>query len=95
MLELINSGEKIDSIIFDPPRKGIDEISFVKTSESGIKEIVYISCNPSTFARDAEILNRLQGYNLEKVQPVDMFPGTSHTEVVGRFYKKIMNFKAE
>ena len=87
MLELINSGEKIDSIIFDPPRKGIDELSLLKTSEAGIKEIIYISCNPSTFARDAEILNR-QGYTLEKVQPVDMFPGTSHTEVVGRFIKK-------
>ncbi len=87
MLELINSGEKIDSIIFDPPRKGIDELSLLKTSEAGIKEIIYISCNPSTFARDAEILNK-QGYTLEKVQPVDMFPGTSHTEVVGRFIKK-------
>ena len=87
MLELINSGEKIDSIIFDPPRKGIDELSLLKTSEAGIKEIIYISCNPSTFARDAEILNK-QGYTLEKVHPVDMFPGTSHTEVVGRFIKK-------
>ena len=86
MLELINIGKKVDAIIFDPPRKGIEEKSLIKTAESGIKEIVYISCNPSTFARDAEILTRL-GYKIDEVQPVDMFPGTAHTEVVGRFYK--------
>jgi DNA polymerase III subunit beta len=86
MLELINAGKRVDAIIFDPPRKGIEEKSLIKTAESGIKEIVYISCNPSTFARDAEILSRL-GYKIDEVQPVDMFPGTSHTEVVGRFYK--------
>lgn len=86
MLELINIGKKVDAIIFDPPRKGIEEKSLIKTVESGIKEIVYISCNPSTFARDAEILTRL-GYKIDEVQPVDMFPGTAHTEVVGRFYK--------
>lgn len=86
MLELISSGKQVDAVIFDPPRKGIEEKSLLKTAESGIKEIVYISCNPSTFARDAEILSRL-GYKIDEVQPVDMFPGTSHTEVVGRFYK--------
>lgn len=86
MLELIRNGHRIDGVIFDPPRKGIEEESLIKTSESGIKEIVYISCNPSTFARDAEILTRL-GYKIDEVQPVDMFPGTAHTEVVGRFYK--------
>lgn len=79
--ELIKKGEKVDAIIFDPPRKGIDESSLLKVAESNIKEIVYISCNPSTFARDAEILSR-QGYTLEKVQPVDMFPGTAHVELV-------------
>lgn len=86
MLELISKREKVDAVIFDPPRKGIDEKSLIKTAESGIKEIVYISCNPSTFARDAEILSRL-GYKIDEVQPVDMFPGTAHTEVVGRFYR--------
>lgn len=86
MLDLINRGERVDAVIFDPPRKGIEEESLIKTAESGIREIVYISCNPSTFARDAEILSRL-GYKIDEVQPVDMFPGTAHTEVVGRFYK--------
>ena len=84
--ELIKSGKEIDAIIFDPPRKGIDENSLVATAKKDIKELVYISCNPSTFARDAEILTRY-GYKIDTVQPVDMFPGTSHIEVVGRFYK--------
>jgi 23S rRNA (uracil1939-C5)-methyltransferase len=88
LVELLNSQEKIDSIIFDPPRKGIEEKTLHSVGEMGIKEIVYISCNPSTFARDADILNKI-GYALLKVQPVDMFPQTSHIEVVGKFVKRI------
>lgn len=79
--------EAVDSIILDPPRKGIDEESLLNITKVGIKEIVYISCNPSTFARDIEILER-EGYNLVRVKPVDMFPQTSHIEVVGRLVKK-------
>ena len=84
--KLINS-EVVDSIILDPPRKGIDEESLLNISKVGIKEIVYISCNPSTFARDIEILEK-EGYKLVRVKPVDMFPQTSHIEVVGRLIKK-------
>ncbi|MGL6154650.1 MAG: 23S rRNA (uracil(1939)-C(5))-methyltransferase RlmD [Cetobacterium sp.] len=83
--KLVKEG-KVDSIIFDPPRKGIDEESLLQISKTNIREIVYISCNPSTFARDCEILER-EGYKLMKVQPVDMFPQTSHIEVVGKFEK--------
>ncbi|MEG1582622.1 MAG: 23S rRNA (uracil(1939)-C(5))-methyltransferase RlmD [Cetobacterium sp.] len=79
--------KKVDSIILDPPRKGIDEESLLNISKVGIKEIVYISCNPSTFARDIEILEK-EGYELTRVKPVDMFPQTSHIEVVGRLIKK-------
>ncbi|WP_297407536.1 23S rRNA (uracil(1939)-C(5))-methyltransferase RlmD [uncultured Cetobacterium sp.] len=85
-LEILTKDEKIDSIILDPPRKGIDEESLLSISKMDIKEIIYISCNPSTFARDIEILAR-EGYSLEKVKPVDMFPQTSHIEVVGRLVK--------
>ncbi|MGL5797235.1 MAG: 23S rRNA (uracil(1939)-C(5))-methyltransferase RlmD, partial [Cetobacterium sp.] len=70
-----------------PPRKGIDEESLLNIAKVGIKEIIYISCNPSTFARDIEILER-EGYSLVRVKPVDMFPQTSHIEVVGRLVKK-------
>ena len=49
-----------------------------------IGRIVYISCNPSTFARDAKLLAEL-GYKLDKLTAVDMFPQTHHIEVVGEF----------
>lgn len=88
LVELIDSGEQVDSIIFDPPRKGIAENILHKVNETDIREIVYISCNPSTFARDAGILDKL-GYKLKKVQPVDMFPQTSHIEVIGKFIKEL------
>lgn len=78
--------EKIDSIIFDPPRKGVDEESLLNIANVNIEEIVYISCNPSTFARDAEILER-NGYKLRKIVPVDMFPQTNHVETVALLSK--------
>ena len=84
--EIIKNKEKIDAIIFDPPRKGIEETSLLAVSQNNIKEIVYISCNPSTFARDVKILSD-NGYQLKKVQPVDMFPFTSHVEVIGKLVK--------
>ena len=86
LIELIEEGNQIDSIIFDPPRKGIAQNILEKLCETDIKEMVYISCNPSTFARDTQLLEGL-GYKLEKVCPVDMFPNTSHIEVVGKFSK--------
>lgn len=86
-LEELIKNQVVDSIILDPPRKGVDENSLLNISKVGIKEIVYISCNPSTFARDVEILGR-EGYELVRVKPVDMFPQTSHIEVVGRLIKK-------
>jgi 23S rRNA (uracil1939-C5)-methyltransferase len=78
---------KMDGIIFDPPRKGIDENTLKSIGKHGIEKIVYISCNPSTFARDAKILTDL-GYKLEKLSAVDMFPQTHHIETVGLFLKK-------
>lgn len=84
LLNLIEAGKKVDAVIFDPPRKGIEGDSLVKLAGHNIEEIVYISCNPSTFARDSKILIE-HGYKLEKIQPVDMFPQTSHIEVIGKF----------
>ncbi|MGI9526171.1 MAG: 23S rRNA (uracil(1939)-C(5))-methyltransferase RlmD, partial [Weeksellaceae bacterium] len=87
LIELIDNGHKIDSIIFDPPRKGIAENILHKVNETNINEIVYISCNPSTFARDAKVLSEL-GYTLTTVQPVDMFPQTFHVENITLLIKK-------
>jgi len=76
-------GEAIrpDVIVLDPPRKGCDAklLSFVASLSP--RTIVYVSCGPDTLARDVAILAPL-GYTTDKVQPVDMFPGTGHVECV-------------
>ncbi|MBR6072570.1 MAG: 23S rRNA (uracil(1939)-C(5))-methyltransferase RlmD [Acholeplasmatales bacterium] len=71
----------IDVIFFDPPRKGCD-IEFLNTVISmKIPKIIYISCNVATCARDIKILEE-NGYKLETVVPVDLFPRTLHVETV-------------
>ena len=78
--------ENIGAIVFDPPRRGIEEIALKSVIKNKIEKIVYISCNPATFARDVKILAE-NGYVLKKITPVDMFPQTAHTEVVGLLEK--------
>ena len=70
-----------DVIILDPPRKGCDRFTVDTVIKSGCKRIVMISCNPSTAARDCKIFSD-NGYIVEKVRGVDMFPRTSHVECV-------------
>lgn len=77
----------VDAIIFDPPRSGISENILLKCVEWGIKEIAYISCNCSTFARDMFILKE-HGYKLCEVHPVDMFPHTNHIEIAAKIVKE-------
>ena len=78
--------ENIGAIVFDPPRRGIEEIALKSVIKNKIEKIVYISCNPATFARDVKILTE-NGYVLKKITPVDMFPQTGHIEVVGLLEK--------
>ena len=86
LVKLINNNQKIDTIIFDPPRKGLEASIIDKVAELNLKEVVYISCNPSTFARDVKLFSE-KGYVLKKLQAVDMFPQTSHIECVGLIEK--------
>ncbi|BBM44702.1 TrmA family RNA methyltransferase [Leptotrichia trevisanii] len=73
--------EDVGAIVFDPPRRGIEESALKSVVQNKIEKIVYISCNPATFARDVKILAE-NGYVLRKVTPVDMFPQTPHIETV-------------
>jgi 23S rRNA (uracil1939-C5)-methyltransferase len=73
---------KPDVVIVDPPRSGMHPKVARKLLELSPQRIVYVSCNPATFARDVKELCS-GSYRLEKVQPVDMFPHTAHIEVVG------------
>jgi 23S rRNA (uracil1939-C5)-methyltransferase len=77
-------GTHADVIVVDPPRKGCDEAFLEAAAKIQPERIVYVSCNPATFARDAKYLSE-HGYHLQEVQPVDMFPQTSHVELVGLF----------
>lgn len=70
-----------DVIVVDPPRKGCDEELLKAMIDMQPKRIVYVSCNPSTLARDLRILED-GGFATKEVQPVDMFPQTEHVECV-------------
>ena len=73
--------EKPDFIVLDPPRDGIHPKALEKIIHFGVEQMVYISCKPTSLARDLEIL-QAHGYMPEKVCCVDMFPGTVHVETV-------------
>lgn len=77
---------EVDVVIVDPPRKGCDEETLKTIIEMNPKRIVYVSCDPSTLSRDIKVLS--QFYNLEEVQPVDMFPMTYHVEAVASLVHK-------
>ncbi|MFD2728730.1 23S rRNA (uracil(1939)-C(5))-methyltransferase RlmD [Enterococcus camelliae] len=68
-------------VFVDPPRKGLDASFIDATCEMEPERVVYISCNPATMARDVKLFAE-KGYQLEKVQPVDLFPQTIHVETV-------------
>ena len=74
-------GKEADVLVVDPPRKGCDEALLNTIIEQKPKRVVYVSCNPATLARDLRILED-GGYKTKEVQPVDMFPHTTHCEAV-------------
>ena len=74
-------GNSADVLVVDPPRKGCDEILLNTILEMKPKKVVYVSCNPGTLARDLRILED-GGYRTVEIQPVDMFPMTTHIENV-------------
>ena len=78
---LAAEGLRPDVIVLDPPRKGCDEATLSAVVQMAPRRVVYVSCNPTTAARDSKWLEE-QGYRVEKVQPVDLFPRTKHCECV-------------
>lgn len=73
--------ERPDYIVLDPPRDGIHPKALEKIIRYGVPQMVYISCKPTSLARDLEVL-QARGYRVEKVCCVDLFPGTVHVESV-------------
>lgn len=74
-------GRKADVLVVDPPRKGCDEQLLHTILKQRPERVVYVSCNPATLARDLRILED-GGYRTQEVQPVDMFPQSTHCEAV-------------
>ena len=79
--ELYSRGITADVVVVDPPRKGCEEIVLDTIAKMNPKKIVYISCNPSTLARDVERLSK-HGYEMDVAYPVDMFSHTMHVEAI-------------
>ena len=80
-------GNAADVLVVDPPRKGCDEALLQTIIEMKPKKVVYVSCNPATLARDLRILED-GGYKTVEVQPVDMFPMSTHVECVAQLILK-------
>ncbi|MBQ9625124.1 MAG: 23S rRNA (uracil(1939)-C(5))-methyltransferase RlmD [Clostridia bacterium] len=79
--QLLENMQEPPIIFFDPPRSGLDKKVITAVTASNINEIVYISCNPATLARDIKLFAE-KGFAVQSVTPVDMFPNTGHVEVV-------------
>ena len=71
-----------ESLLVDPPRKGLTPEVMDAILQAPPRRLAYISCNPATLARDLGRLTSEAGYRLRPVQPVDFFPQTSHVECV-------------
>lgn len=77
---------KPETVFVDPPRKGLDNKTIDVLKNLRPKTIVYVSCNPATLARDLKLLE--EKYEIKEIQPVDMFPYTSHVECCALLYLK-------
>ncbi len=78
---MLRQNERVDVALVDPPRAGCHPRALTQIQQLGPRTLVYISCDPSTLARDLHLFCS-DGYRLISVQPVDMFPFTSHIECV-------------
>ena len=79
--DILKEVRKDDIIIVDPPRKGLDRNLIDGLIQKDVKNIVYVSCNANTLARDYSIFKE-NGYILREISCIDMFPNTIHVECV-------------
>ena len=82
LAELVAEAGPPDVVVVDPPRAGLAGKALRRTGELQAGRIVYVSCNPTTLASDAQVLRDEYGYELVRTRPVDMFPHTPHVESV-------------
>lgn len=82
MPKWVKEGWRPDVVVVDPPRTGLDQQLLKTILQVKPKKIVYVSCNPSTLAKDIDVLS--SKYKVNYMQPVDMFPQTAHVECVSQ-----------
>ena len=85
--KMYKEGKRANVVVVDPPRKGCDEKVLDTIISMQPDRVVYVSCNPSTLARDLAYLNE-RGYKCHEIQPVDMFPHSVHVENVAWLSKE-------
>ena len=84
----MKEGNTADLLIIDPPRAGMHPSTLPSVLKFDTEQILYVSCNPATLARDLQYILENSSYQIEKVQAVDMFPHTHHIETVVSLVKK-------
>lgn len=78
--------EKIDVVVLDPPRSGVEKSILDMIKKTDIQEIIYLSCNPQTLIRDLKVLQ--EDFYIDSVKPYDMFPQTYHIETLVKLSRK-------
>ncbi len=89
-LKQILKKEKIDCLVVDPPRTGLNEEMLKALKEHPVEKIIYVSCNPATLAKNLKVLGK--EYRIDRITPFDMFPQTQHVETVCCLYRQKKDF---
>ena len=80
VMEEISKEKQLDCLIVDPPRTGLDEKMINSILNSNAKKLIYVSCNPSTLAKNLNVLKEY--YNIESIRAIDVFSNTEHVESI-------------
>ncbi len=87
MVQMAEKKQPVDVVFMDPPRAGSDHAFIDSVAKLAPKQVVYISCNPETLARDLKYFKK-KGYQTKKIQPVDMFCWCDHCEVICKLVRE-------
>ena len=82
----LSKKNSIDLLVVDPPRSGLDDAMLAVILRSKIREIIYVSCNPSTLAKNLAVLS--ERYKVKRIVPFDMFPNTAKVETIVKLERK-------
>lgn len=84
--DLLKEGKSVNAVVVDPPRTGLDDNLITALTRNPVNKLVYVSCNPSTLAKD--LVRLTDKYRVIYLQPVDMFPQTPHVETIVKLVRR-------